>query len=215
MERARVRSRNPVVPMGVTPPIGGFVWGRLRDVVDCGVAPSGGGVWGLGTGVPWMRLRAVLAIRFRVDADQSLHKFLPVIPTQVGIQDALNPDQLFASDRTSTSCHPARAPRMSGRDLRQSAQTLKLPTSAPRSASRTKKKRAPGSVHGTNPVGSLLKMSTAHYLTWIPIDPGGQRVITPVCATHLNIPGSTGFVDDEHWTFRSRVASLLVKRVDK
>ena len=77
------------------------------------------------------------------------------------------------------------------------------------SESPTTEKRAPGSVHGTNPVGSLLKMSTAHYLTWIPLDPGGSLKFTPVRTPDLNNPGSTGFSGDEHWTLGSRVASLL------
>jgi hypothetical protein len=64
-------------------------------------------------------------------------------------------------------------------------------------------------VHGTNPVGSLLKMSTARYLTWIPLDPDDSLKITPVRNPHLNNPGSTGFADHEHWTLRSRVASLF------
>jgi len=70
-------------------------------------------------------------------------------------------------------------------------------------------------VHGTNPVGSLLKMPAGHYPAWIPLDPGNTAVITSLRTTHMNNLGSPGFVDDERWTLRSLVASLLYKQVDK
>ena len=59
-------------------------------------------------------------------------------------------------------------------------------------------KQAPGSVHGTNPVGSLLKMSTPHYLARIPFVSCDTAVITSLLNTHMNNRISPGFVDDEH-----------------
>jgi hypothetical protein len=46
--------------------------------------------------------------------------------------------------------------------------------------------------------GSLLKMSTAHYLARIPLDSCNTAVNPSLLTIHRNNPGSPGFVDDEH-----------------